>query len=99
MDIFDFHQPGVLSAAILPALDLALCSNSVGDLQQQLYCDIKVACRSLLVILALHAWPFIVLRATVLGLQAGTEGITQSIRALVLSAVVQDGHAAQGLEV
>lgn len=32
-------------------------------------------------------------------LQAGTEGITQTIRAMVLSAVVQDGHAAQGLEV
>ena len=32
-------------------------------------------------------------------LQAGTEGITQTIRAMVLSAVVQDGHAAEGLEV
>ena len=32
-------------------------------------------------------------------LQAGTEGITQTIRAMVLTAVVQDGHAAQGLEV
>ncbi len=32
-------------------------------------------------------------------LQAGTEGITQTIRAMVLTAVVQDGHAAEGLEV
>ena len=31
--------------------------------------------------------------------QAGTEGITQTIRAMVLTAVVQDGHAAEGLEV
>ncbi|CAL5222596.1 g4987 [Coccomyxa viridis] len=30
--------------------------------------------------------------------EAGTEGITQTIRAMVLTAVVQDGHAAEGLE-
>ena len=33
------------------------------------------------------------------GLQVSTEGITQTIRAMVLSAVVQDGHATEGLEV
>lgn len=32
-------------------------------------------------------------------MQAGTEGITQTIRAMVLSAVVQDGQATQALEV